>query len=288
MRSHPPALLKSVLRALQGECRVQAKDRILVAVSGGIDSMTLLHALSVLGAKLGFSLVAHGVDHGLRAEAAKELDAAEQFAQELGVVFTRSKVKLRSGGNIQHRARELRYAALEAAAKRSRATLLATAHHADDRAETLLLRLLRGAGPAGLAVLPARADQRIRPLLRVTRADVALHAARHRIPSREDPSNADRRFLRSQVRHELLPLLEQMSPGVRAHLNALADALIAMSGSDAGAAALPLGLNRAQFQALTAALQRGAAGPRIRINDRLELWLKRSKPVRPGRNRQNP
>jgi tRNA(Ile)-lysidine synthase len=288
MRSHPPALLKSVLRALQGECQVQQNDRILVAVSGGVDSMSLLHALSVLRSKLGFSLLAHGVDHGLRAAAVGELDAAEDFAQQLGVPFTRSKVKLRPGGNIQHRARELRYAALETAAKRWQATLLATAHHADDRAETVLLRLLRGAGPEGLAVLPARAGQRIRPLIRVARAAIVAHAARHKVPSSDDPSNADARFLRSRVRHELLPLLEQMSPGIRAHLNALADALNVMSGGDATVGRLPSGLNRAQFQALTAALQQGKPGPRIRISDRLELRLHRADPVRSGRNRHDP
>jgi tRNA(Ile)-lysidine synthase len=287
MRSHPPALLKSVLRALQGECQVQREDRILVAVSGGVDSMCLLHTLSVLSSKLGFSLLAHGVDHGLRPEAAQELEQAERFAQQLGVPFGRSKVKLRPGGNIQHRARELRYGALEAAGKRAHATLLATAHHADDRAETVLLRLLRGAGPEGLAVLPARAGQRIRPLIRATRTDIVAHAARHRIPSCDDPSNVDARFLRSRVRHELLPLLEQMSPGVRVHLNALADALSAIS-DEASSGRSPMGLNRAQFQALTAALQRGVPGPRIRISDRLELRLQRSQPVRSGRNRHDP
>lgn len=250
--------------------------------------MCLLHALSALSPKLGFTLLAHGVDHGLRREAARELDTAERFARELGVEFTRSKVKMKAGGNIQHRARELRYAALEVAARRAKATVLATAHHADDRAETVLLRLLRGAGPEGLAVLPARAGQRIRPLIRVTRADVVAHAERHRIPSCEDPSNVDSRFLRSRVRHELLPLLEEMSPGIRAHLNALADALQETTGNTGQAGRSPRALNRAQFQALTAALQRGTAGPRIRISDHLELRLQRPDPVRPGRNRRNP
>jgi tRNA(Ile)-lysidine synthase len=267
---------------------VLAKDRVLVAVSGGVDSMCLLHALSTLSPKLGFTLVAHGVDHGLRREAARELDVAQKFAQELGVEFTRSHVKVKAGGNIQHRAREQRYAALEAAARRVKATLLATAHHADDRAETVLLRLLRGAGPEGLAVLPARAGQRIRPLIRVTRADIVAHAERHGIPRTEDPSNSDARFLRSRVRHELLPLLEQMSPGIRAHLNALADALAVESGKEGPTGCSSLGLNRAQFQALTAALRLGVVGPRIRISDRLELRLERPDPVRSGRNRRAP
>jgi tRNA(Ile)-lysidine synthase len=288
MRSHPPALLTSAAKTLRDECRVTASDTILVAVSGGIDSMCLLQTLAKLRAKLGYSLLAHGVDHGLRAEAALELDLAQSFAAQLDVPFERSRVKLRSGGNIQHRARELRYQALETAVQRAGATLLATAHHADDRAETVLLRLLRGAGPDGLAVLPPRAGQRIRPLIRAQRRDIEAHASRHRIPSREDPSNADRRFLRSQVRHELLPLLERMSPGIRVHLNALADALVAFSGSEGPVGRLPLGLNRAQFQALTTALQRGKAGPRIRLSDSLELWLRPARPVRSGRNRHNP
>jgi tRNA(Ile)-lysidine synthase len=111
------------------------------------------------------------------------------------------------------------------AQRATRSDLLATAHHADDRAETVLLRLLRGSGPRGLAVLPPRAGERIRPFLRAQKSDILAHLARHRVPFAEDPSNRDRRHQRVRVREELMPLLRELSPGIVTHLNALADAL---------------------------------------------------------------
>jgi tRNA(Ile)-lysidine synthase len=275
-------LLTLAQRALTQECGVGKADCVLLAISGGPDSMCLLQAMAKLREKLGFKIIAHGVDHGLRAGASAELDVAQRLAADLRVPFERSALRLAAGGNIQHRAREGRYAALTAAALKTGASLIATAHHADDRAETVLIRLLQGAGPSGLAVLPARAGNRIRPFIRATRADILRHIERHRIPYSEDPSNQDRRFLRSQVRFELLPLMERLSPGAAAHLNALADALgspMTLEGKP------PPHFGRAQLKALFAALEKGQPGPRIRINDRLELFLKRPAAGRTGKNR---
>lgn len=224
-RSHPPTLLTLVSRALREECGVSRGSRVLLALSGGGDSTALLHALSLLRKKQGFFLVAHGVNHGLRPEARAELDQAEALCAALGVAFSRTDLSVASGGNLQARARDARRAALGAAAQRAEAELIATAHHADDRAETVLIRLLRGAGPRGLAVLPPRTGVWIRPLCRVRKSDIVLHLARHGLAFSEDPSNHSLRFLRTRVRHELLPLLEQLSPRVAEHLCALADAL---------------------------------------------------------------
>ncbi|MCA9633742.1 MAG: tRNA lysidine(34) synthetase TilS [Myxococcales bacterium] len=243
-RSHPPTLIKLVRAALI-ELGLR-RANLLVAVSGGPDSMALLHALCLSREKLGLQLWAHGVDHGLRAEAEAELDLAERLARQHGVVFTRSRVELGRGGNLQARARSARYRELEEVAGRVGA-LICTAHHANDRAETVLLRILRGSGPGGLAVLPARSGDRVRPMIRASREDVLRHVARHRLEVATDPSNADPRFLRVRVRRELLPLLEQLSPGIVGHLTALADQL----GEE------PVqrgGLNRAQIQALQRAL----------------------------------
>ena len=281
-RSHPPTLLTLAQRALATECGVGKADRVLLAVSGGMDSMALLHAMAQLREKLGFEILAHGVDHGLRAAARAELDQAQRFAKDLRVPFERSALQLATGGNIQHRAREARYAALTQAALAAGASLIATAHHANDRAETLLIRLLQGAGPGGLAVLPPRVGDRIRPFIRATRADIARHIERHRIPYSEDPSNQDRRFLRSQIRFELLPLMERICPTVVAQLNALADVLGTLPGPEGRP--LPR-LGRAQLKALWAALEKGQPGPRIRISDRLELSLKRPTAGRTGKNR---
>jgi tRNA(Ile)-lysidine synthase len=263
-RSHPPTLLTLASRTLREDCALERGARVLSAVSGGPDSLAMLDVLARLAPKLGFELVAHGVDHGLRQEAASELDLAEAHAARLGVAFARTSVAVAPGGNLQARARAARYQALEAAQVAAGATLIATAHHADDRAETVLLRLLRGAGSRGLAVLPPRVGNRIRPLLRARRLDVLAHLERHRISFAEDPSNRDRRYLRARVREEVLPLLVQLSPGIVAHLNALADELLAGETGEAFVH-LPamLELGRAQRTLLHRALHRRQRGARV-------------------------
>jgi tRNA(Ile)-lysidine synthase len=222
-RTHPPTLITLTLAALRDHGLAPRGSRILAAVSGGPDSMALLHVLALVRSKLAFGLFAHGVDHGLRPQAADELDAAEQLARTLEVPFARTRVDVPRGGNLQARARAARWEALRAAAAQIGAERIATGHHAEDRAETLLIRLLRGTGPKGLAVLPPLAGDRIRPFYRARRADIEAHVRRHRIPFRIDPSNADPRFLRTRVRHELLPLMEALSPRIVEHLCRLAD-----------------------------------------------------------------
>src|SRR5471030_869839 len=109
-RSHPPTLLTLARRSLREECGVGPGTRVLLALSGGGDSMALLHVLALLAKKQGFSLVAHGVDHGLRAEAAAELDGAQAQCKALGVAFSRTVLALSAGGNLQARARDARRA----------------------------------------------------------------------------------------------------------------------------------------------------------------------------------
>jgi tRNA(Ile)-lysidine synthase len=224
-RTHPPTLLTLAARTAQEAELWRRGDLVLAAVSGGGDSMALLHVLALLRKRFGHEVVAHGVDHGLRVEAASELDLAERVARSLDVPMSRSRLKVAPGGNLQARARAVRLNALREEARRVGANVIATGHHADDRAETVLLRMLRGAGPRGLAALPARSGDLVRPLLRARRMDVLAHLARHELPYASDPSNVDPRFLRVRVRHELLPLLEQLSPGIVGHLTALADQL---------------------------------------------------------------
>lgn len=227
-----PSLLTLARRALTGETKLERGSAIVAALSGGPDSMALLHVLARLGPALGVVVHAHGVDHGLRAEASGELDRAESYATHLGVPFARTRLRLARGGNVQARARAARYEALATAASAVGARTIATAHHADDRAETVLMRLMRGAGPRGLAALLPRTPlalaggmELVRPLLRARRETVHAHVERHGIPFSTDPSNADPRFLRVRVRRELLPLLESLSPRIVDHLTALADQL---------------------------------------------------------------
>jgi tRNA(Ile)-lysidine synthase len=245
--------------------------RVLVAVSGGGDSTALLHVLAGLRERLGFSLVAHGVDHGLRPEATLELDGAQKLASPLGVPFARTSLQLARGGNLQARARAARLEALREAAKVAGADRIATAHHADDRAETVLLRLLRGASPAGLAVLPLRDGDLVRPLLRARRSDIEAHIARHALPFSTDPSNLDPRYLRARVRRELLPLLESLSPGIVGHLNGLADDLLAVRDPDDTAAPL----TRAARLAIRALSEAGSPRGRVKLPGGLVVSFER-------------
>jgi tRNA(Ile)-lysidine synthase len=267
-------LLTIAERALTDEIDVKKGERVLVAVSGGADSMALLSVLARLAPKRGFTLVAHGVDHGLRPEANAELDLARDFAHALGVPFERTRVQVGAGGNLQARARAARYAALAHALETNGAVWIATAHHADDRAETLLLRLLRGSSPAGLAVLPTCASNRIRPLIRARKRDVLAHVTRHRVPFADDPSNQDLRFVRVRVRQQLMPLLESISPRIVEHLNNLADDLVATSaGSSDDPDALAMMESRSELPLLGAAqraelrkmLARRSSSARVRV-----------------------
>ncbi|APR99546.1 tRNA lysidine(34) synthetase TilS [Pajaroellobacter abortibovis] len=224
-RSHPPTLITLTRQAIKRHHLIQQGDVVLVAISGGPDSTALLHVLSLLREKLGFQLVAHGVDHGLRSEAQQELDQAARVAAHLSILFDRTRLSVQPGGNLQARARKARFQALMDAASRMQANCIATAHHATDRAETVLLRLLQGAGPKGLAVLPPRSGYLIRPFLYASRLDIEAHVRRHQLPVSRDPSNQNPRFLRTRVRYHILPLLQSLNPQIEQHLCHLAEDL---------------------------------------------------------------
>jgi tRNA(Ile)-lysidine synthase len=278
-RSHPPALLTLARSTLHREVEMRTGDLVLLAVSGGPDSMALLHVLSRLAAPFRVTVCAHGVDHGLRKEAAEELALAARVAADLGVPFDQTRIEVAPGANLMARARAARFEALRGALARLPAPkgrrFLATAHHADDRAETVLLRILRGTGPHGLAVLPPRSGDLIRPIIRSRRADILAHLHRHRIPFAEDPTNRNVRFLRTRVRLEVLPLLRELSPRIVEHLCDLADAACDVDPAKAeappgapGSVRIPLEfqghrLGRAQRVALARALQ--TKNPRARV-----------------------
>jgi tRNA(Ile)-lysidine synthase len=275
-RSHPPTLLKLAERTIVDERLFKPGDFVLVAVSGGPDSMALLHVMAKLAPRLRVRVAAHGVDHGLRAAAADELALAGRFASQFGVPFSSTHVQVAPGANLMARARDARYRALEGALARwierdgggagAEHRYIATGHHADDRAETMLIRLLRGTGPAGLAVLAPRSSHLIRPLVRARRTDILAHVERHRVPHAQDPTNHDPRFLRTRVRHELLPLFEEISPRIVEHLCELADAMGELESPDRDAVPGVLDgqkLGRAQRTELTRALRNRNRAARV-------------------------
>lgn len=264
-RSHPPSLLRHVRTTLTRECEVKPGDTIAVAVSGGPDSLALLHCLFLLREELGLGLAGLSIDHGLRPESVQEVELVEGFCQAAGIPFWSCRLLLKDGPNLQARARDARYRALWQLIDDhlNGDALLATAHHKEDRAETILMRILRGTSLEGLSVLPPRIERLIRPMIRAGRADVMAHVERHELSPCQDPSNRDPRFLRVQTREELLPLMERLGPGVVDHLVELAD--------EASLLPEPLGFNREQRQQIRQALRDPAVGLDLKLPGGISL-----------------
>ncbi|HWW10451.1 MAG TPA: tRNA lysidine(34) synthetase TilS [Candidatus Acidoferrales bacterium] len=196
---------------------------ILIGCSGGPDSTTLLDVLARLAPARRWRLAVAHVDHGLRSEGAAEAQLVAALAASRDLPFRALSVALAPGPSLQDRARDARGAALRVAAGDVNATAIALGHTADDQAETVLMRALSSATPRSLLAMAERTGLLARPLLRVWREDTVAYCAALGIDAVDDPSNRDRRFLRSRVRHDVLPALEAVFPGARRRLVTLAE-----------------------------------------------------------------
>ena len=200
---------------------------VLVGVSGGADSMALLRCLldwPVAGVQV---TVVH-MHHGLRAEEA-DRDAlfVQQQCADLGVSFVLRRVDVATevaatGEGLEEAGRRLRYAAFREVAQTVQADFIATAHTASDQTETVLMHLLRGSGVDGLAGIPPKRENIVRPLLSCTREEIEAFCASQTIPFVQDSTNQHTQFTRNRIRHELLPLLRQFNPAVDGALCRLA------------------------------------------------------------------
>lgn len=207
-------------------------SRVVLGVSGGADSVALLHAFAQLKNTWQFKIIVAHLDHGLRASSEADARFVEALAETLKVpcVFERwpvCELCEKQGWSLEEGARRLRYQFLEGVAQQYGADSVVVAHTADDQAETVLLRLLRGSGLAGLSAIPLKrelgAATLIRPLLGLWRLDVVAYLQSIKAIFREDESNKDTRFVRNRIRHELIPLLqESFNPRVRQALVQLA------------------------------------------------------------------
>lgn len=211
--------------------------RVLVAVSGGVDSVVLFHALQRLAGSLDLGLCIGHVNHGLRGEQSDgDESAVRALAGKYDVPVHVARVdpkRLRQGRGsrerptLQEAARRVRYDALRAIAEEHRAERLATAHTLDDQAETVLLRILRGSGPDGLGGIPERSPDGfvVRPLLRIPREEILSYATAQGLSWREDPSNADPAFARARLRASWLPgLRDAFNPRLLRAIGDLAEA----------------------------------------------------------------
>lgn len=207
-----------------------AGDKVLVAVSGGPDSVALLHALRTHSSELGISLHVAHFNHGIRGE---QSDIDEGFVRDLAQAFTLPitvgkadvpalQAELKVG--TEEAARIARLEFLQRTAAEVGANKIALGHTADDRAESVLLNIIRGCGIDGLGSIRPVSGNTVRPLIETTRAQIEAYIAENALPYRVDETNADTTYTRNRVRHELLPLLEhEYNPEIRSALVRLAE-----------------------------------------------------------------
>jgi tRNA(Ile)-lysidine synthase len=220
------AFLVTVREQLRRHAMVTPGDHVLAAVSGGADSVALLLGLLELREPLGIAVSVAHLDHRLRgAESARDRAFVEALAAAHGVPCVADAADV-PAGNVEAEARRLRYAFLERSAEALGATKIATAHTRDDQAETVLLRLLRGAGRRGLGGIRPRRGRIIRPMLACDRIQVRGYLVERGATWRRDLSNFDLAFERARVRHGFLPALaRELNPRLAATLAEIADVL---------------------------------------------------------------
>jgi len=206
---------------------ISAGSRVLVGISGGMDSVALLHSLHALRQDLEFSLWAAHFNHGLRGTESDE-DAlfVTEFCRQMAIPLVSTKKmlgELAAGENLENFSRKMRYGWLQQQKERLGADLIAVAHHAQDQAETLLLHLLRGSGLEGLAAMSPVEGDIIRPFLFLDRKEIEGYCREQGLVWREDSSNRELAYRRNRIRQELLPQLAVYNPRIVESLSVTTD-----------------------------------------------------------------
>lgn len=261
MAQLPPAVAAVRLAVRRVLSELPAGSPVLVACSGGADSLALASATAFWAPRLGLTPGLITVDHGLQDGSAERAETVRSWAEDVGFVPAKVlTVAVEGPGGPEAAARNVRYAALQAEVGE---TMVLLGHTRDDQAETVLLALARGAGPRGLSGMPKRRGIFVRPLLDVSRADTRKACAAQGLTPWEDPHNADPAYARSRVRHDLLPaLVSTLGPAVVDNLARTANQLAVdnMHLDDLAATALsvvrtPNGLDLARLTDLPPAIR---------------------------------
>jgi len=224
-------ILDKVKNTIKKYNLVEKKDKIVVGVSGGPDSVALLYLLNGLRKELKISLHIAHLDHMLRMDSYKDREFVESLANKLGLSITCAKVnvkELAKRGSQEEIARNARLGFLFKVTKDIKASKIALGHNLDDQAETVLMRILRGTGLYGLGgILPKRniaGYQIIRPLIEVRRTEIQAFLKKKKIKPRIDASNLEDIYFRNKIRNRLLPLLEkEYNPNIKEVLNNMAE-----------------------------------------------------------------
>ena len=209
-------MLEQVLKTIQKYKMFEPREKVVVAVSGGPDSMALLRVLCELNTRLCLKLHVAHLDHCLRKDSRKDLIFVKKVAEVLKIPFYGAALDARlinKQASLEDALRKLRYDFILGICKKTGSKKIALGHTEDDQAETVLMRILRGSGLAGLsAILPKRdinGCQAVRPLIEVAKKDIIKYLAERKAAYRLDTTNLEDRFMRNKIRNNLLPLLEK-------------------------------------------------------------------------------
>lgn len=210
--------INKVIQTIEKYNMLSLGDHILVGLSGGPDSVCLLFTLNQLKSMYSLKVSAIYIDHGLRpSDVPREIEFCKRLCDDLNVTFHSQSINVKEFAereriNLQEAARVLRYSTLDQVSIAIKANKIALGHNADDQAETLIMRLLRGAGPAGLSGIPPVRKKIIRPLIEVERAEIEEFLRINRLSFVIDSSNVNTKYLRNRIRHVLMPSIKKISP----------------------------------------------------------------------------
>ncbi|MBD3331501.1 tRNA lysidine(34) synthetase TilS [candidate division GN15 bacterium] len=223
-------LLKAVAKIIDQHRLIEDNQKLLVALSGGTDSVCLLHLLRRFASRRRWQLVATHINHLIRP---RNAERDQQFCEELCkqwkiplIVETYDIPALARTGKtgLEETAREIRYQVFEQLARQEECDRIVLGHHADDQAETVLFRIIRGTGINGLAGIPRKRGRIVRPLLEFTRIELEEYRDHHDLPYREDETNAQLTYDRNYIRHKLLPQIrKRLNPRINRSLVSLAE-----------------------------------------------------------------
>lgn len=221
-------MLEQVKRTIEEFHMIQPGDKIITGVSGGADSMCLFHVLLTLSEELDIRLHVVHVNHLLRKEAGEEEEYVRTVCIQNGIPYTVFQRDIAAyagelGCSLEEAGRVYRYECFEAVCRQEKGQRIAVAHHLNDRAETLLFHAVRGTGMRGLGSIPAVRGRIIRPLLSVSRQDIEAYLAEKQIRYYQDASNHSLDYTRNILRHQVLPVLEQVNEKALCHMGGLSD-----------------------------------------------------------------
>jgi len=213
-------LQKTIKETIRKHAMLTGEERVLTGLSGGPDSVCLLHVLKALEDEFRLDLHAIYIDHGIRPyETPREIEFCKNLCNRLNLPFSTKSIDVKSYAKekqigTQEAARELRYHVFEEKAFEIKAHKIALGHTADDQAETLLMRLFRGSGPAGLCGIPPVRGKIIRPLIKIERSDIERYLKENTIDFIVDSSNLRRDYLRNKIRLSLMHMLKEINPNI--------------------------------------------------------------------------